>query len=141
MSGEFDSYQRQQDENHLNLLFIFFRIYAGLCGAGSLLTFLYIGIGLLMMSEPQFTSRHSQQPPFQFGGEVMIMFGCIAFIFCLAFGITALYAANWIRDRKNWVGIIIVSALCCLNGLLAIALGVFSIITLNKPSVKSLFSN
>jgi hypothetical protein len=48
--------------------------------------------------------------------------------------------ANWIRDRRHWVGIVVVSAINCLNIPLGIALGIFTLIVVNRPAVREQFA-
>jgi hypothetical protein len=50
-----------------------------------------------------------------------------------------LLAAKRIKERMSYTFILVVGILNCFTGMLGIALGVFSIVELNKPDVKALF--
>jgi ABC-type Fe3+ transport system permease subunit len=140
MNPELHSYQQKQDEDQLRLLTILFRVYAALCAFGSLFTFIYIGIGMMMINHPEAMSKPGEAPPPPGLGAMFVTIGVVGFILLIAAGIFCLCAANWIRDRRQWMGIIVLSAIICLNMPLGTGLGVFTIVVLNRPSVRSLFS-
>jgi len=72
-------------------------------------------------------------------GAIFTIIGIIGFIISLTFGILTLIASKYIKERRSYTFIFVVAILNCLTGILGILLGVFSLIELNKPEIKSLF--
>lgn len=64
----------------------------------------------------------------------------IAFIFVWTAAALLLFAGRFLSQRRHWLFCLIVAGLSCLNMPLGTVLGVFTIIVLNRESVKSLFA-
>jgi hypothetical protein len=191
MNPEYQAYQQRQDDDQLRLLSIFFRVYGVLCFLASLFAFIYVGLGCVILANPQSfnerqsitrpgvsqplpppgfsgpssdpsfpqppisdpgfpqnndrsvfdrpTTRHNDGPSAQVMGVILIGLGVFLFALIVTKGIFCLLTANWIRDRRNWLGVVIMSAIVCINVPIGTALGVFSLVAANRPSVKSLF--
>jgi hypothetical protein len=185
MNPEFQGYQQKQDEDHLRLLTLFFRIYGGLSALGALFSIVYIGLGIAMIARPMAFADHNRpaappsmsspnfpaappgfddppHPPVMddrgnspfpsemtqtrrtndipTAGGILLAFGVGIFLIVGAVSVLSFLAANWIRDRIKWTAVIVCSAILCLNIPVGAALGIFTIIVLNRPSVRSLFT-
>ncbi len=133
-------YQRRMDEGNMRTLVILHRVHAAWYGLGGLCLggySLFI-VGIFSVAAVAQPSARASAPPAiiaSFMGAILLFaFGMICLLATLN-----LLAANWIRDRRNWTGTILVSALNCLHVPLGTGLGVFTIIMLNKPDVRGSF--
>lgn len=131
-------YQRQMDDQNLNTLVILHRIWGGIGAfAACLIGLLVVGVLSFIDSAASTSSR----PPPDF---VKVIFGSFYGFASLLIAVCAILnflCANWLRDRRNWVGVIIVSALNCLSIPLGLGLAVFTLIVVNRPEVRSRFQS
>jgi hypothetical protein len=67
------------------------------------------------------------------------VFGSL-FAIGLLYGVVNVLAGRWLRARRNWIGIVVVSAINCLNVPLGTLLGVFTIVVLAGDGVQGLFA-
>lgn len=116
-----------QDSEHLRLLGLLGYIYAGLQCFFGLFAAVYMAAGLFVVgnNEPM--------------GWVVVGFGALMGIIIFGCAVLSFLAAKWIAQGKNWLFCIIVSGLHCASFPLGTALGVFTIIVLNRPGVKAWF--
>ncbi len=126
------------DDQSLRTLAILHRVYGGVVSALACcgvvwISFVFGVIGLAGAS----TSKP---------GDAVVA-GGVGLIWLIAVGLTAAFAslnflaASWIDKRRNWIGVVIIAGIDCLNMPLGIALGIFCLITLNKPWVRAQFSS
>ncbi|MFP2995682.1 hypothetical protein ABN763_07210 [Spongiivirga sp. MCCC 1A20706] len=73
-------------------------------------------------------------------GMIFVIIGGIGFLITITLGILTLYAAKYLGQRTNYTFIFVVAILNCLTGALGIVLGVLTLVELNKPEIKALFS-
>ncbi|HWA84402.1 MAG TPA: hypothetical protein VG820_13250 [Fimbriimonadaceae bacterium] len=132
-------YQDQMNQENLRTLEILHRVYGGItavlsCCVAGYVTFVMGIIGFAISSDP-----HTKGPPAAMAGVFVFVWGAII---CLIFALSIVnfLCANWLRDRRNWTGVVVVSALNCLHMPLGTALGVFTLIVVNRPNVRSLFN-
>jgi hypothetical protein len=71
-----------------------------------------------------------------FIGAVIQTFGWVLLVTVEAWGILTMLSGSWIAGRRNRTGSQVVAALNCLNMPLGLALGIFTLITLNDEGVK-----
>jgi hypothetical protein len=127
----------KQDEEQLKLLAVLHYCYAVMVGlmAGGIGLF---GIlpGILVASAP----RHANDPPpLLIGGILFAVFGFIAVLFLAKAVLTAL-AARALTNRRNRTLILVAACLTIPNFPLGTALGVFTLMLIEKPAVKALFT-
>lgn len=77
---------------------------------------------------------------FSFFGSIMIIIACIGLIISIILGILNLLASKYIKEVKNYNFIFAIAVINCLTGVLGILLGVFTLVELTKPGIKSLFN-
>lgn len=109
----------------LTLCFSLFFVIYGLFG---------FFIGYLAMDGAPYSTTPSFNPALIF----LIVAG-VGFLFTIAMGTLALVASNYLKHRKNYNFIYVVTILNALTGVLGILLAVFTLIELSKPEVKRLF--
>jgi len=129
-------YQSKMDDDNLRTLVILHRVYGGIQVAFSCCFLAYITFisGYSGLPQPQARKR----PRRSHRRDIRVHLGAVILAVLAIAGLHFL-SANWIRDRRNWTGVIIVAAIDCLNVPLGIALGIFTIIVLNRPTVRITF--
>jgi hypothetical protein len=147
------------DRDHLRLLSIFYYILSGLGAICALLPGIYLamGIGIVAGAFPQ--PRAQPPPPIQqpnpvqpiqpqdaqpagppeLVGWIIIVFGVLAMAVGWAYSIVLLLAGRYLRRRRHYVFCIVAACIACLQQPFGTILGVFSIIVLMRPSVKTAF--
>ncbi len=134
-------YRVQMDENNLRTLAVLYKVWAAMqalvmCCVGGYL--FIVGAAVTGAVAADQTRGHAGPPPGLFVG----IFGSIFFVVATLLVTTSVlncFASRWIEQRKNWTGIIVMAALNCLSIPLGLGLGVFTMIVLNRPSVRSRF--
>jgi hypothetical protein len=130
-----------QDENHLNLLSIFYYIMGGLTLLASFIPVIYIVMGAFFIANPEGFNNGSQAnapPPELFGG-IFIGIGVIAMLIIAAIGVLMLMVGSSLKAKRRWMLCLVVAGLNCMNAPMGTALGVFTFLVLLRPSVKELF--
>ncbi len=128
------------ENNNLNALRILYIIKGILSVLGGLAFFLFFGVGASAFKEIEQQSSNgdfsSPEVPF------ILITGIFGFIVLLmvAVGILNFFAAKFINERKNHTFIFVMAIVNCLSGILGIALGIFTIIEIQKVEIKQLFS-
>jgi hypothetical protein len=127
-----------RDREHLRLLTIFYYIWAGFQALGGLIGLAFIGVGAFIASSPQIAQANDPPPPW-FGA---IFAGLGALVFVSVEGIAALsfFTGRFLSRRQHHTFCVVISVLNCLSLPFGTALGVFSILVLQRPSVKALFA-
>jgi uncharacterized membrane protein len=126
-----------QDEQHLQILSIFQYIVGGLAAlfASIPLIHLFIGIGIVIAG---LTQPSVEGPPVWFGlffigiASIIMLFGW-AFAICI--GLTGWFMAK----RKHYTFCLVMAGVECMFNPFGTVLGVFTILTLVRPSVKAMF--
>lgn len=131
----------EQDSEHLRLLSVFHYIAGGLAALVSLFPILHVCIGILLMNQPgRFTLGVPSPFPIELMGMMFAILGGLI-IFCgwVLAGLT-LFAGRCLAKRKHHFFCMVTAALNCLFFPIGTALGVFTLIVLLRPSVRSLFT-
>jgi hypothetical protein len=130
--------QRIRDEEHLQLLGLFYYISGGLSALFGLFPLMYVAFGVMIALMPE-----AQDPEAEaVAGVVGIVFaaiGMIAFLFAQAFAAIKFFAGYSIRHRKRRIACLAVAAVCCLGLPYSTILGVFTFVVLLRDSVRDLF--
>ncbi|MBB5269378.1 hypothetical protein [Algibacter amylolyticus] len=77
--------------------------------------------------------------PFNFGW-IFAIIGGIGLLFCITIGVLTLLASKYIKNLKNYNFVFVIAVVNCLTGILGIVLGIFTLIELSKPEIKTLFN-
>lgn len=136
-------FQRRQDEDHLRLLAIFHYVWGGLTLAYSLFFGLYLAIGVFALSNPAaFDNKGSAQSDpagAQFMGTVFTAMGAIGMVFALGLGGLTIWAGRCLARRERFNLCFAMACINCLGVPVGTVLGVFTLVVLNRPSVRALF--
>ncbi len=126
-----------QDEEQLHLLSVFHYVLAGICSLFSLFPLIYFGMGLAMMA------GMGVEKPGQFGpllaGCFVAGMGGLFLVFAVGYALALFLAARFLAERRRHTFCVVVAAISCSFTPLGTVLGVFTLIVLFRPSVKTLF--
>jgi len=130
-----------QDTEHLRLLSIFHYVVAGLAALFSLFPLLYTTIGTIFI----FAARHGtpkpgEELPPEFLGWIFVGVGLFLFLLGIAMAICILIAGRCLSRRRRYSFALVMACVECLFIPFGTILGVFTIITLSRESVKELFA-
>ena len=119
----------QDDAANLRTLGICSYIHCGLQCLGALFATIYVGMGIFFVNQKQDM------------GWFFIGFGALFGLIIAVMVVASYLNAKWLAEGKNWTFCMVVSAIHCASFPLGTALGVFTIIFLNRPSVKAWFAS
>ena len=126
-----------QDAEQLHLLSVFHYVLAGLCGLFALFPLAYVGMGLAMMAGMG-AEKGGPFGPLLAGCFVAGM-GGLFLVFAVAYALALFLAARFLAERRRHTFCVVVAAISCSFTPLGTVLGVFTLIVLFRPSVKTLF--
>lgn len=137
-------YQALQDAEHIKLLVIFHYILAGVLAVIACIPIIHVLMGFFMMYA---ASRASTAMPaddaavMQSMSWVFVLVGCAVIITGWVFAFLVYLSGRYLSRRENHTFIFVIACICCLQFPFGTALGVFTIIVLQRPSVKRLFED
>jgi hypothetical protein len=124
-----------QDVEHLKILSICYYVWGGLTACLSCFGFFYAIFGIVALV----AGAHGQNGPPAFIGGMFVFIGVF---FVLLGGTVAgftIWAGRCLAQRKRYTLCFVMGCISCLSVPLGTALGVFTIIVLQRPTVKALF--
>ena len=127
----------QQDENHLKLLEIFHYVAAGITVLVGCIPFVHLAIGIGLQLVPVADHPSAEIP--RIVGWVLIVFATIIILVFWALALVILVSGRNLCHRKRYTFCLIVAGISCLLIPYGTVLGVFTIMTLMRPSVKQIF--
>ncbi len=133
--------QTFEDAEHLKLLSVFYYILAALSALGGLLPLIYIFLGGAMVAGSFPPPSSSEPPPPAWAGWIFVAIGIVMMLFIWAFAVGYYLAGRWISERRNRTFCFVMGCISCLSVPLGTALGIFTIIVLQRPSVRALFAH
>jgi hypothetical protein len=130
--------QAQTDQEHLRLLSIF-HIVMGCFGIlGLLFLVVHAAIFLSVFGSASFSADAGEPFPAAIVPLVIAFYG-IGFLFLVATIVCDFLAARFLKEQRHRTFLLVIAGIHCINMPLGTALGVFTIIVLSRPSVRSLF--
>jgi hypothetical protein len=128
-----------RDEDHLQVLSVFYYIMGGMGCLFALIPLLYVAIGVGLVCFPEgLQDGNGEAPPAAIGW----LFGAMGLVFFLvgqAFAICTILAGRFIASRKHYMFTFVIGCIKCMSFPLGTALGVFTILVLSRDSVKKLY--
>ena len=128
-----------QDIGHLNMLAVFHFVYAGLLGLLGLFFVIYIVIGVAMVTSAGSGGGASGGPPPEAIGGIFALVGVLAMFFTWGKAVLVIGSGVSLRAHRRLTLSYVVACLTCLNVPIGTALGIATIMALNRPSVKALY--
>jgi len=126
-----------KDQSELGILSILHFVMAGLAALTGSIPVVHLLIGLKMVSDPSFLAG-GHPPPFN-PGWVFVGVGAVLILLGWTWAFVLVFAGLSLRAYKRYWFCFVVACITCVNVPLGTALGVFTIIVLSRPTVKSLF--
>jgi hypothetical protein len=127
------------DNEHLKLLSIFHYVLGGLMALFACFPIIHVAMGLFFILAPEKFGPGSQQPP-AFMGWFFVIMGGFFILVGWTLAILILLAGRFIARRTRYTYCFVVACVECIFMPVGTVLGVFSILVLNRPTVKALFS-
>lgn len=136
---------------HIKLLSVFHYVMGGLMCLTSLFGLIYVAFGVFFLSAgPELASQPGTsgapmppdaEIPFQLVGGMFAVIGLGFTLLALTIGILIIMAGRKLARFEGRTFCIVMACLQCLSFPLGTALGVFTLIILNKPEALWLFTN
>jgi hypothetical protein len=133
-----------QDQEHLRLLAIFHYIVGGLIACVASIPLIHVAVGLFIMLLPRLLEHHSRgaaagAPP-AVVGLLFVILGGVFVVLGWTVAVLTILSGRHLARRRRPTFCFVVACLLCLWVPFGTVLGVFTIIVLNRPSVKTLFA-
>lgn len=136
--------EEHTNNEHLNLLSIFYFVFGGLSLLVAFILLIYVLILGFIFSNNTIRESMESQPD----GEVVgYVFGVVSivflvlFVFILIIGVLQIMAGFKIRQKRNRIFNMVIGVLALPSFPLGTALGIFTIIVLSRPSVIEMFND
>jgi len=127
-----------QDEDHLRLLSIFHYVLGGILALFSCFPIIHLIFGLIMVSAPHRLETHGQPPPVLLGW-FFVAFAMIFILLGWALAALILWSGRCLQQRRRYLFSFVMACIECAFVPLGTVLGVFTLIVLMRPTVKSLY--
>jgi hypothetical protein len=131
--------QQILDTEHLKLLSIFHYVKGGISAFFSCIPIIHVVLGLIMIIAPHVFGHGKDQPP-AFVGWLLLILGFSIILLGWTFAALTIIAGRCIARRKHWTFCFVWACIQCLSIPFGTALGVCTIVVLNRASVKELFN-
>jgi hypothetical protein len=131
--------QQVLDNEHLRLLAIFHYVLGGIMALFACIPIIHVLLGLGMVAFPHAFGEGRKAPPAFLGWLFLVLGSCLITV-GWAFAALVVSAGRCIAARKRYMFCFVVACVECLWMPFGTCLGVFTILVLNRPSVKELFA-
>ena len=139
MDPKFDM-KPNPDRDHLRLLSIFHYVLAAVTAVFSLFPIFHLIIGLLMVSDTIHPGDQHSEVPVAIIGWMFVIIPAFMILAGLACSAVIALAGSRLARYSSYTFCLVVAAIECVFFPFGTVLGVFTIIVLNRPSVKELFA-
>jgi hypothetical protein len=130
--------QQNTDNEHLKLLSTFHYVVGGMEALFACFPIFHLLLGLFFILAPEKFGQGSQQPP-AFIGWFFVAFASVFILLGWTLSVLILLAGRFIARRKHYMFCFVMACVQCLFMPFGTVLGVFTILVLNRQSVKELF--
>ena len=131
---------RIRDEEQLRLLGTFHYVVAGVEAAFGVLSLLNLALGLAMLREG--SDFFGAGPPMpEFFGPFMVATSILYFIGGLGFAALTFAAGRRLRALRSRRFVVVAAAINCIAFPFGTILGVFTLVVLNRDSVRAMFES
>jgi hypothetical protein len=127
-----------EDVKNLDLLSLFHYVLGIITALFSCIPFVHVFIGLAIVSGKMFAETDGSAPPLAFGWIFVIM-GSVFILIGWGIAICMLIAGRKLKMRKSRIFCMVVAGVECMFMPFGTVLGVFTLVGLNKESIKEMF--
>ncbi len=131
--------QLMQDAEHLQLLMVFHYVLAGLTALAGFFPLIHVAMGVMFVSGAMGTGGPSTGAPPDAFGWIFIVAGAGMSLLLWTFAALLFVAGRALAGRRSRTFCQVIAAISCAGFPFGTALGVFTIIVLQRPSVRALF--
>lgn len=128
------------DVEHLKLLRLFHYVNSGVAVFISAIFLPYIVVGTLCCLNPSLFKSGADAAT-EFPGMFFLAAGVVPALMCWIYAGANFWAARALRDRSHHLGCMIISGVNCMFAPFGTMLGILTIMTLSRESVKARFDN
>ncbi len=144
MSDDTDDLTRSRqfltDTEHLRTLSILHYVFGGLQFFGALFGLIYVVLGGFAAAGSLPIDSPNDRAALQFFGTIFLVIGLLVILLNLAIGTALVYAGRCLSQHRAYTYCFIIALLECLGFPLGTLLGVFTIIVLQRETVKERFA-
>lgn len=126
-----------QDLQHLRLLVIFHYVVGGLIALFACFPLIHVALGTAMISG--YIPDTSTDPAAQFAGWLFIAVGSVISLLGWSLAAATIWSGRNLAAQRRWTACLVIAALLCMFAPVGTVLGVFTILVLERPSVKVRF--
>ncbi len=126
------------EKEHLRLLSIFHYVWGGITLVSSFLALPYIGMGFWALRSPDMFEADGDMSAVVFGW-MFLGFGLLFLVSGLIYGVVVIVSGRCLAKHKGYWLSFGVACLECLMMPIGTALGIFTLLTLSKDTVKALY--
>ncbi|WP_425616366.1 hypothetical protein NA78x_000012 [Anatilimnocola sp. NA78] len=135
-----DAAIERQDREHLQLLSILYYVLAGLSALGGCFPVIHLTVGLAMLGGASgFPGEPEGRVAFGFIGGFFTIVAALMIVLLWTQAFLLYCTARNLAERRSHLFCMVVACITCLSVPVGTALGVFTIIVLQRDSVKQLF--
>jgi hypothetical protein len=127
------------DAKNLNLLSLFHYIVGGITALFSCFPFIHVFIGVGVVTGKFMKSNNVSSPPEAMFGWIFIIAGTIFILLGWSLAVCMIIAGKKLKSRTSRTFCMVIAGIECMFMPFGTVLGIFTLITLNKESVKALF--
>ena len=128
-----------QDAQTLETLKIFHYVFAGLTALGGCFPFIHLTVGIVIVTAGQTLTGADQTPPPAFAGWLFIAFATAFILLLWTLAALVFAAGRRLGQRRGRTFCMVVAGVLCAMVPMGTVLGVFTILTLQKPAVRVMF--
>lgn len=129
-----------RDEEHLWLLSIFHYVVGGITALFACFPCIHLTVGIAVVSGA-FPDQPGQHGFPAFFGWIFIAVASVLIVLGWTLAVSVLVAGKFLARRTHYMYCFVVAAIECIFVPFGTVLGVFTIIVLSRPSVRSLFQS
>lgn len=130
--------ENTDNNDHLRLLSVFHYIVAGLSALFACFPIIHLVLGLFMILAPQSFGPGKNQPP-AFMGWIFVGFASFFILAGWSFAVLVLLTGTFLARRRHYLFCFVVACVECIFMPFGTVLGVFTILVLNRSTVKEMF--
>ncbi|MEN6449197.1 MAG: hypothetical protein ABFC96_01780 [Thermoguttaceae bacterium] len=129
-----------QDVEHLRLLSIFHYVVAGIAALVALIPIFYLGLSLLMLTTENYEfHRHASPATIRLFALLYSVGNIVLILMFSGFAVCGFLAGRNLARRRRYTFCLVMAVLLCMFMPFGTVLGIFTLIVLLRPSVKTLF--
>ncbi|HEX4965635.1 MAG TPA: hypothetical protein VF173_32795 [Thermoanaerobaculia bacterium] len=126
-----------QDAEQLQVLSVFHYVVAGLVALFACIPIIHLGLGLAMVTG--YGDFAHEDRGLAVVGSFLVVVGAVFILLGWTFAVCLALAGRWLQQRRHYTFCLVVAAFSCTFMPFGTVLGVFTILVLMRPSVKTLF--